>query len=362
LHSVAGVRRMASGERRADLSVLAPPMEAGEALSSWLVRVAQAHLLTVVELEREIGGSISGLDRGNAKFLHRVAAMTRVDLSALRVIPVADLVAHPMRSGPRPPDCWAVCVPCLQQDRVEGRVPHIRRGWTHPLACFCPVHGAALLPHGASPIKIADNVTLHGDVVDPVEPRDPMLEVADFDQMPTVRRVWRVLASDSGERRLEHRLRLRWAVRDVVDALAANRREPRGGSIASLFEGPLFDRKSLPGSNQLLLDWWGDVDAATRLLYARLALLILAEPPDPADDAKTPLGPSWLLTRYRHSKIIGWQSVFAHAMRDPLFLVTTELPRTMILELGERSRAWPTDLRRRWTYAAAVGAVGGFVY
>lgn len=132
--------------------------------------------------------------------------------------------------------------------------------------------------------------------------------------------------------------------------------------MASLFEGPLFDRNSLPGSNQLLLDWWGDVAAATRLLYARLALLILAEPPDPADDAKTPLGPSWPLTRYHRSKIIGRQSVFAHAMRDPLFLLTTELPRTMVLELNERSRAWPTDLRRRWTYAAAVGAVGGFVY
>jgi hypothetical protein len=69
-----------------------------------------------------------------------------------------------------------------------------------------------------------------------------------------------------------------------------------------------------------------------------------------------------LLTRYRHSKIIGRQSVFTHAMRDPLFLLTTELPRIMVLELSERSRAWPADLRRRWTYAAAVGAVGGFFY
>jgi hypothetical protein len=197
------------------------------------------------------------------------------------------------------------------------------------------VHGVALLPHGASPIKIADNVTLHGDVVDPVEPRDAMLEVADFDPLSTVRRVLRVLASDTSEKRLEHRLRLRWAVRDMIDALAANRRAPNGGSMATLFEGPMFDRKSLPGSNQLLLDWWGDIDAATRLLYVRLALLILAEPSDPAEETRSPLGPSWLLTRYRHSKIIGWQSVFTHAMRDPLFLLTTELPRAMVLELSE---------------------------
>jgi hypothetical protein len=87
----------------------------------------------------------------------------------------------------------------------------------------------------------------------------------------------------------------------MVDALAANRRAPNGGSMASLFEGPMFDRKSLPGSNQLLLDWWGDIDAATRLLYVRLALLILAEPSDPAEETRSPLGPSWLLSRYRHA-------------------------------------------------------------
>ena len=103
----------------------------------------------------------------------------------------------------------------------------------------------ALLPHGASPIKIADDVTLHGDTVDPVEPRDVVLVVADFDPASTIRRAWRVLASDTGEKRLEHRLRLRLAVRDVVDALAASRREPNGGSMVSLFERPMFNRKSL---------------------------------------------------------------------------------------------------------------------
>lgn len=353
---------MPSGDRWADLSALAPPMEPGEALSSWLVRVAQAHLLTVVELQREIGGSISGLDRGDAKLLHRVATTTRVDINTLRFVPAADLIAHPMRPGPRPPDCWAVCIHCLEQDRREGRAPHIRRAWTHPLACFCPVHGLALLPHGASPIKIADDVTLHGDVLGPVEPCDAMLEIADFDPVSSVHRVWQVLAKETGEKRLEHRLRLRWAVRDVIDALATNRRDHRGGAMASLFEGPLFDRKSIPGASQLLLDWWSDMNAATRLLYVRLALLILAEPSDPADETSSPLSPYWLLTRYRHSKVSGWKSVFTHAMRDPLFLLAIELPRAVVLELGERSRAWPADLRRRWTYAAAVGAVGGYVY
>lgn len=105
-----------------------------------------------------------------------------------------------------------------------------------------------------------------------------------------------------------------------------------------------------------------DVDAATRLLYVRLALMVLAEPSDPAEEAQEPLGRSWLLNQYRHSRIRGRQSVFTHAIRDPLFLLATELPRIMVLELSERTKAWPAELRRRSTYAAAVGAVGGFVY
>jgi len=202
-----------------------------------------------------------------------------------------------------------------REGRPIGRpwLAYIRRSWTHPLAVFCAQHGVPLL-------------------------------------------------LDTGERRLEHRLRFRWAVRDVVDALAANRRAPLSGALASLLEQPLFGRKSLQGSNRLQLDWLSDIDAATRLLYVRLALLVLAEPPDPAEAAKEPLGRSWLLTRYRHSKIAGWQSVFSHAIRDPLFLLATELPRMAVLELNERSRGWPADLRRRWTYAAAAGAVGGYVF
>jgi hypothetical protein len=56
-----------------------------------------------------------------------------------------------------------VCVRCLQDDVDQGRAAHIRRAWTHPLAVFCAQHGAPLLPHGHSHIKIADDLTLFGD-------------------------------------------------------------------------------------------------------------------------------------------------------------------------------------------------------
>lgn len=337
-------------------------MQTQEALSSWLVRVADAHLITVAELERELGGPVTGLDRGDPALLPRLAAMTRMPSAVLARVPLADLIAHPIRPGPRPPACWAVCARCLQRDKDQGRAPHIRRSWTHPLAVFCAEHGLPLTPHGHSSIKIASELTLFGVGYFESEPRDALLETADFDVTAMVQRVHGTLDVDAGARRLEHRLRLRWAVRDVVDALAANRREPGGGSLASFFERRLFGRKSLQGSNQLQLDWLADVDAATRLLYVRLALMVLAEPPDPAEEAQEPLGRSWLLEQYRHSRVKGWQSVFAHAIRDPLFLVATELPRNMVLEMSERTKAWPADLRRRWTYAAAVGAVSGFAY
>lgn len=118
-----------------DLSVLAPPIQSDEALSSWLVRVADAHLITVAELERYLGGPVAGLDRGELTL----------------------------------------------SDAGTG------------------------------------------------EARDIVLEAADFDAVAMIKRVWRSLEPDGDEKRLVNRLRLRWAVRDVVDALAANRREPRGG-------------------------------------------------------------------------------------------------------------------------------------
>jgi hypothetical protein len=89
-----------------DLSVLAPSREPDEALSSWLARTANAHLLTIPELEREIDGPVAGLDRGDATLIPRLATMMRVDVVALSAMVSADLLAHPMPPGPRPP--WPV--------------------------------------------------------------------------------------------------------------------------------------------------------------------------------------------------------------------------------------------------------------
>lgn len=69
----------------------------------------------------------------------------------------------------------------------------------------------------------------------------------------------------------------------------------------------------------------------------------------------------WLRDLYAHSRPRGWEGRFKHVIRDPLLLFATQLPREAVLALDERSLAWPADLRRRWTYAAAAAAIGGYV-
>jgi hypothetical protein len=94
----------------------------------------------------------------------------------------------------------------------------------------------------------------------------------------------------------------------------------------SLFEEPLFGRPSKSGSPQLQENWWDLIDAATRLLYVRVALFILAEPRDPVlGDKPWPLGDNWLSSRYRHSRVSGWQGAYSHAVQDALILVRSEL-------------------------------------
>ncbi|WP_374469714.1 hypothetical protein [Phenylobacterium sp.] len=154
-------------------------------------------------------------------------------------------------------------------------------------------------------------------------------------------------------------LQLRFAVRDIVDALGTQARD--GRSLMQSFERPLFGRPSLPGAVRLLENWWADQDAVTRRLYVHVALLILEEPQDPCAGVSA-IGQHWLRDRYQHSRIAGWATVFDHAAADLLFVLTTELRRDSILELSERSRHWPPDLRKRWTYSVAVGATGGFVF
>jgi hypothetical protein len=348
-----------------DLSILAPPMQSDEALSSWLVRIADANLITVREMEQILGGVVTGPDRGDLTLLPRIAAMTRQQEEILAQAPLPDLIAYPippsdypLRPGFNAPYCWAVCQNCLEEDRARGVPPYIRRSWTHPLAVVCAEHATKLIAHSYSTIAIASNLTLYGGE----DVRGSVFGGVDFDNKDMLARVQRVLDGSGDAEVLQELFKLRRAVSDLIDGLATRMRPPRNEALISIFERTLLGSKMLQGSRDIPSGWWEDLGANTRLFYTRVALRILAEPVDPLeDDGKFP-AQTWPYAWYRYSKVEGWQSVFTHAVRDPLFLLPMELPRLILVDLDERSRAWPTDLRRRWTYAVAVGAIGGFVF
>ena len=280
-------------------------------------------------------------------------------VSALLATLSPDLLAHPLSAGPAPPDAWAVCPACLAQDVEEGRPPYVRATWTHPLTTHCQVHTRPLISHAASSIKVADD-----EMVFDRHPERPArwdaLGERPFDNPGVVARVASGLRQR--EKGRSEWLKLRFAIRDIVDGLGTLTRGVHPRALMNHFEEPLFGRRSLIGALRLPVGWMAEMDATTRLLYVRVALFVLAEPPDPSSADVGPLGAVWLRDLYAHSRPRGWEARFKHAIRDPLLLFATQLPRETILALDERSLAWPADLRRRWTYAAAAGAIGGYVF
>lgn len=217
------------------------------------------------------------------------------------------------------------------------------------------------MPYAASPVRIVEDEILFGDLGEALGRQDILLEKAAFDDWRMLDRVHRALQRSRHPTATVQLLKLRFAARDVVDGLATQARPPMG-ALMNVFEGALFARRSIGGSLGFPEDWGADLDATDRLLFVRIALAILSEPPDPANGQPKVLTRDWLLTRYSHSRVTGWQSAFEHAVLDPLFVLATELPRAAVQQMSERSVAWPADLRRRWTYAAAVAALGGYVF
>ncbi|WP_165187218.1 TniQ family protein [Caulobacter soli] len=338
-----------------DLSALAPPSEVDEVISSWLVRTADAHLLTISELEHEIGGSIAALDRGDLSLLPRLSVMLRIEIATLSGMVLPHFIEAPARSGRPPPHCWCVCRSCLEGDREQGRAPYVRQVWTDPLSVYCLTHKVPLVPHGNSEIKIASDLTLFNGKSPKLESRDIYLNRTYFDDDEMISYVGNALSSRD-ESHTHDLPFLRCAVCDIVDALATNMRTPNMGALISLVEKPMVKRRSLPGSNTMPDSWWSDVEARERLLYTRIALLFLAEPQSPTFHwMPSPFGRSWFVKRLCGTENIEW---LRGAALDPLILMVMELPSHAISRLNISSLRWPRKLRQRWTYAVAAAALG----
>jgi hypothetical protein len=226
----------------------------------------------------------------------------------------------------------------------------VRRIWTHPLAVYCGLHRAPLVPHGNSDIKIASELTLFGRL-QPYEPRDNLLGRSHFDARELIQHSIDILEDSTKE---TERARLTDVVSDIVDALATNMYTPNSGAAIRLIETPVMRRRSLPGSNEIPEKWWFDVNARERLLYVRMAFLFLSEPQYPPWPwVRNPFGVHWFSNRY--AKIDDhWVRC---AFQDPLLLLATELPRNVVSAITGRSATWPERLRQRWTSAVTAAVL-----
>jgi hypothetical protein len=158
----------------------------------------------------------------------------------------------------------------------------------------------------------------------------------DFDNADMIVRVQEALNGSADPGVLDELVKLRRAVSDLIDALATRMRPPRNEALISIFERTLLDSKVLQGSRDIPLGWWEDLGANMRLFYTRVALRIFAEPLDPLEDDGMFPAHTWPYAWYRYSKVEGWQSVFTHAVRDPLFLLPMELPRMILVDRSDR--------------------------
>lgn len=338
------------------LARLAPPLLHNEALSSWLARTAAANLLSFSEVGGLIGASLTSAERGDISSLERISHLTKRSVPELLSAISGDLISVPLPAGPPPPRCWAICPTCLDEDVGAGRVVHIRKAWAHPMACWCGLHDRPLVPHGSVELRVVSRVIPHLPEM-PEEPDDILLPRLRFDDPNLMTWVCEAIEGSHDQREW---MKLRCAISDVVDALTTQRRPGLRGSLIGAFEEALFDRPGRAGSFRLPAAMIAEFDAASRLAAVRIALAILAEPPDPSLRTSL-LPPGWLEEQYRHSRYTGWQRTFADAVHDPLVLIVIQLPAHAVEAFNARTHRWPTHLRRRWTYNVAVGAMGDYL-
>jgi hypothetical protein len=123
------------------MGYLAPARIHDEALSSWLVRIAHAHYLTLAQLQRLTGLCWYRLDEGDLKQVQTFSTMLGRQVEALRRNLLRNRDALPFS----PASTWVVCPACLEDDAASGGTPYIRNAWVDPLATFCLDHDLPLV-------------------------------------------------------------------------------------------------------------------------------------------------------------------------------------------------------------------------
>lgn len=330
------------------LKALAPARQPGEALSSWLARSAAANLLTLGELEAELGCRLGGVDWGGGDA--RTAATL---LGADQVQAAIDCWERAAERTPPAdaPESWAVCAECLREDLTRGEAPYIRARWLHPLVTACPNHAVPLAPYYAGAAVVPDDflgrpaplrLTSAGRTSRVAAATSYEVDVARtaFEAAPDVRRGLTQVAGD------------------VADALAV-RSEHTGCMLLHLLPSRPRGERAMTSLAvhrlpQALL--W-TMDATERLLFARGALEVLAEPALAQTAADKP--PEWLSAAFQCTRPRREGRALQGVTQDGLLLPALYLPRTPGQEFHERTARWPRAFRQRWAYARTVAAFAG---
>lgn len=318
---------MASADRwQPVLSSLAPALYPDEAISSWLFRVADAHLLTRGELAAEIGADPESLERGHIDSLDRVSEVTGVSLDRLVAAVHPQLIAKPLPLFRLSREA-VVCHDCLLEDRKAGRELYTRTTWMYPLAVNCPVHKNILMP---SQFPFAFHLERKGKIQD-----DPLRSATSQHTIQLRARLGALLMGTGKAGAMPADLsllgRLRSLIGDLVDAL---RSEPRSGAASLMRSVNWGIRQFSPRlTRHMIADGLADLEPFDRLKHVLVAMAILAEP-----DENGPIAGFVQECQYRLPE----RSV------DPLAALAAGLTKRDFTEFDLRTAEWPSKLKARW--------------
>lgn len=345
---------LSMGFDRSDAATLAVPLvkrEEGEALSSWLARIAREHLLTLEEVAAETGCAVAVVDHiSDPQMVSQIARRTGVPVGDVEsALHLNRTSRQPVRQGEVD---WRICAACLAADREAGRAPHVRAAWTHMLATVCLDHEAPLIvPSGHD----------CGDLLPDDEPWRPRedhgLRNLEGEPLGSLLMAARLVCpsqpSNEGDALL-----LEQEVFDLVDALSVQCSYALGpGAVLSLFEQPRRCRHVRPLSLHLPEAILLDMDTADRLLFVRAALAVRWPSPDNSIEREM-LG-DWLSRVATLVLPKARRRVIDASSLDPLGLLAVALPIRPFHQMRVRSAAWSIDLRQRWAAAEQIAALAG---
>lgn len=334
----------------ATLSFPAVQREPDEALSSWLARIARAHMLDLEHVEAEIGCRLAAVDHDlSAATVALIVRRTGTDLATVRagVHPIAS------RSSSRHGELdWRVCRRCLEEDEEASRPLHVRTAWTHPLAVICLEHVAPLLIPSAEHWR-----RLAGDEALPAR-QDTLLNETGMEPLHAFIRAAELVCPTTATGDDGAAGQLEREIADLSDALGVQMARSMGqGAVLTLFEQPRRRRHVRAFTVDLQLGLLAHLEPADRLLFVRAALA-LRWPSEGFAQEQAVYG-DWF-TRVMHMVVpSGRRRVIGNHALDPLGLVAMALPAKAFHQLRLRSSGWSMDLRQRWAAAEQLAALAG---